>query len=451
MKGALLWLVVLVGCKPDTTETTIDTGEIVVTDGDSDGFAVADGDCDDNDASISPAAIELCDGTDNNCDGQIDEGVTQVFYTDADGDGFGNPNLPVESCTQQVGMVIVPTDCNDTDATAFPGGREVCDGVDNDCNGSTDEGTTQTWYVDYDGDGYGDDGRIEERCEEPGAIYVLTGGDCDDLDAAFYPGAPIGCDGRDRDCDGLVDSDADGDGYADAECGGSDCDDSDASLLPEQGGGCAMGATCLDILTLDPASADGAYTIDLDGFDGELSPQGVYCDMTRSGGGWTMLGKTDGASSLTEDEQDTIRFGDWETYTAIGYGDPSERSRLFWAPLSFWSELTAAYSDNTLWIDDSFTDIRVADLSIGGETAEYRISWADGVSGYDELLSEASGQRFTTYDEDNDNDSVDNCARDNGGYNGGFWYNACLNVSMLHRTGRLYSWSSDAEDEVDDL
>ncbi|MFT4975948.1 MAG: hypothetical protein ACI8S6_001841, partial [Myxococcota bacterium] len=48
-------------------------------------------------------------------------------------------------------------------------------------------------------------------------------------------------------------------------------------------------------------------------------------------------------------------------------------------------------------------------------------------------------------------DSVDNCARDNGGYNGGFWYNACLNVSMLHRTGRLYSWSSDAEDEVDDL
>ena len=441
----------LLGCTGPTDTKTVDTGSVTVLDADGDGFSSADGDCVDQDATISPAAIELCDGIDNNCDGSVDEGVTQTWYTDSDADGFGNPNLPVEACSQQAGTVVVPTDCNDTDGTAYPGGTEVCDGVDNDCNGSVDEGTTQTWYVDYDGDGYGDDTRIEERCDDPGAIYVTAGGDCDDLDTSFYPGAPPACDGLDHDCDGLTDSDSDGDGYADATCGGSDCDDSDAALKPERDGGCAMAETCKAILDADPRALDGSYTLDLDGFDGPLPPQDTHCDMTRSGGGWTLLAKTDRADLLTEDEQDTIRFGTWATYTEDGYGDPATSEQIFWAPLTFWSELTALHPDNLLWVEDDLTDMRVQDLSIGSKASSYRIQWGDVVSGFDEILPGVNGQRFTTYDSDNDNAPLSNCARDNGGYNGGFWYDNCIDISMLHRTGSLYSWAADAEDEVDSL
>ena len=62
--------------------------EDFVIDADGDGYTTEDGDCDDADSSIHTGAIEICDGVDNNCDGQIDEEVTTVFYADGDGDGF---------------------------------------------------------------------------------------------------------------------------------------------------------------------------------------------------------------------------------------------------------------------------------------------------------------------------------------------------------------------------
>ncbi|MFZ5475315.1 MAG: putative metal-binding motif-containing protein [Myxococcota bacterium] len=95
-------------------------------------------------------------------------------------------------------------DCDDEDPRVNPGATEVCDGVDDDCDGTVDEGVTVTSFADADGDGFGDPSSSVEACEVP-AGYVPAASDCDDADAGVYPGAPERCDGRDEDCDGVVD------------------------------------------------------------------------------------------------------------------------------------------------------------------------------------------------------------------------------------------------------
>jgi hypothetical protein len=165
---------------------------------DNDGFVPPE-DCDDSNPGINPAAADVCgDGIDNNCNGTTDENC-QVC-TDNDGDGY---------CAQA--GCGTPVDCVDTESSINPQAFEVCDDIDNDCDGETDEPGSigeATSYPDWDHDGYGDTGSALTTCDPP-VEYVSIGGDCDDGDATIHPGAPEVCNGFDDDCDGDTDDLAD--------------------------------------------------------------------------------------------------------------------------------------------------------------------------------------------------------------------------------------------------
>jgi len=174
-----------------------------------------DVDCDDDDATIHPEADELCDGIDNDCDELVDEtGAVDgtLWYWDADGDGYGNPDNSQQTCDEPLGYVDNADDCDDYDNSVNP---------------------ESVWSIDADGDGYGDDSTAVTDCEQPSGT-VAAGGDCDDDDDSLSP-------------DTRWYPDGDGDGYGEADgdfveqCEApddhvrddTDCDDTDAELNPE--------------------------------------------------------------------------------------------------------------------------------------------------------------------------------------------------------------------------
>ena len=252
-------------------------------DQDGDGFVGFD-DCDDTRADIYPNATEVCDGIDNDCDGLVDdedtyldESTQSAWYTDADEDGFGDPDAQVLSCQAPSGTVADDQDCDDTTADAHPDATEICDDIDNDCDGlvddeddSVDLDSVRSFYMDTDGDGYGDPDQTIESCSLTSGVSE-SGDDCDDGDAELNPGASdtVG-DDIDQDCDGLDGVDADGDGYASEASGGDDCDDSDSSVY--------TGAedTVSDAIDQNCDGIDGVDA-DADGYASEASG-GDDCD-----------------------------------------------------------------------------------------------------------------------------------------------------------------------------
>ncbi|HAD12373.1 MAG TPA: hypothetical protein DCF33_08035, partial [Saprospirales bacterium] len=230
-------------------------------DADMDGYTL-EVDCDDANPGVYPGAPEICDGLDNNCYGISEEGrPVFTYFQDFDGDGFGDANAPLLTCQEQApaGYVLNNMDCIDFNADSYPGASEICDGLDNDCNGDADDGLTFTiYYEDMDGDGFGTTTSQAPFCTpEPPAGFVANNLDCNDNDPNIHPEILEACDDIDNNCDGLIDeeltfisyyADADMDGFGSpsdtfSTCQGIipvgfvgntlDCDDSNAAVNPD--------------------------------------------------------------------------------------------------------------------------------------------------------------------------------------------------------------------------
>jgi hypothetical protein len=231
----------------DCTPATPDAPDL-----DNDGVSACF-ECDDNDPDNYLGNNEVCDGADNDCDGNADDGLTFVaYYRDLDGDGHGNPaSQPVSTCSgPPAGYVALADDCADNAPNRFPGNPEICDGVDNDCSAATldapdgdgdgasmcvdcqdnnpnnrpggtevcdgadndcdtllDDGLTfVNYYPDVDNDNHGADDRpAVSRCNGAPANHVVSSDDCDDNDVGNFPGNNEVCDGADDDCDAVAD------------------------------------------------------------------------------------------------------------------------------------------------------------------------------------------------------------------------------------------------------
>lgn len=184
------------------------------------GFSQSDQDCNDGSATTAPGAQELCNGEDDDCDGDYDEEVGNpiTVYLDRDGDGVGGEEIRV--CQMGPGQTRTHGDCNDEDSAIYPSAPEVCDGVDQNCNMMPDEGVTSPFFADSDGDGRGDPDNIIQACGVlPG--LVTTPNDCNDSEPQAWTGRAEICDGIDNNCNARTDEgvdtqfgrDADGDGF----------------------------------------------------------------------------------------------------------------------------------------------------------------------------------------------------------------------------------------------
>lgn len=225
-------------------------------DQDQDGAFEQD-DCNDLNASIYPGAPEICDGIDNNCNGLIDEGIPiMVYFVDADGDGFGNPAFPLDTCAlaPPAGYANNGADCDDTNASVNPMDSENCSPSSDNCGPNQ---VITRFFKDEDEDNFGNPAVFMDTClMAPPMGYVTNDLDCNDENPNINPAADEICDGIDNNCDGQEDEslsfqeyfrDQDGDGFGNAaesisSCltapptgyvwDKTDCDDTNGNVYP---------------------------------------------------------------------------------------------------------------------------------------------------------------------------------------------------------------------------
>jgi len=186
----------------------------------AEGMITTPGDCDDANAEVHPEALEVCNDLDDDCDLLIDDEDDDVdpasqtaWYADLDGDGFGDPTNWALGCAELDGHVADDSDCDDATKAINPEALEVCNELDDDCDGLTDDEDdsvdleTGAWYFeDSDGDGYGNEAIATQACAKPDG-YKANKKDCDDTDAEVNPDAVDVCDGVDNDCDSATSED----------------------------------------------------------------------------------------------------------------------------------------------------------------------------------------------------------------------------------------------------
>jgi len=287
---------------------------------------------------------DCADLSDNDGDGRVDcedDGCTDAAEctpTDADGDGFFS-------------VASGGDDCDDTSVAVYPGADEVCDGLDNDCNGILDDDPVDgvVGYVDADADGFGDPDETRTGCTLPeGTVADAT--DCDDGAVGTYPGADEYCDEEDNDCDEEVDedavdrstfyADADTDGFGDPDvpilaCAqpagtvtdATDCDDADPDTYPGADEPFLAGDSNCDLVVEDELELPDADSLitgaagDLAGYrwagDGDVDGDGLsdvllaaYHQNDRAGAVYLFLGSTlAGGGDLEADDADAVFVG----------------------------------------------------------------------------------------------------------------------------------------------
>lgn len=347
----------------------------VSADRDGDGVLSTE-DCDDGDATIGAAS--------------------EVWYSDTDGDGYGDLTADTLACRAPFGAVDNGEDCNDGLTLVSPDATELCDDddVDEDCSGAADDddaGVTGqgTWYPDVDGDGYGDASAGALRCDQPEG-YVADATDCDDGDASVYPDALEACGTTDHDCDGVAGdddadvadasawyADADGDGYGNSGspteacvqptgtvADDTDCDDADAARNPAADETCttAYDDDCdelvnggdasvtdevaiykdhdgdghggeFETMACEPATGEVTNGDDCDDFDSAVNPAGTeLCDADNV---------DEDCDGLADDADSGVTGTTWYAdVDADGYGDAAASVTLCDQPLGYLAEAT---------------------------------------------------------------------------------------------------------------
>ncbi len=203
----------------------------------------------------------------------------RYLYPDVDGDGWGDSDGAFLGCVRPANHVTRGGDCDDDEAAAHPRAQEVCDEVDNDCNGVVDDGwatDADPYWIDDDGDGFGDPAIEIHSCEQP-PRGVTNSDDCDDTDPNDFPGASAAC----------------------------------------------PGTTCEDIIAADSTLGNGTYTFDPDGDGTSFTAD---CEMTIDGGGWTQLNADTLASRSSGDTREYLY-----TYSSGFYISPSTTDLWDWS------------------------------------------------------------------------------------------------------------------------